>query len=114
MTGQNPALGEGLTALDTNGNTTWTAAGNVSGWTITNTNDVYETFKGNVGIGTTITNSGAALSVMNGNVGIGTWVPSAPLAVGANAFTVNTAGAITATTAITSSGAYTQTGNSVN
>ena len=81
MTGQSPSLGRVLTALDTNGNTTWSPAGGVSGWTITNTNDVYETFLGNVGIGTTITNSGAALTVMNGNVGIGTWVPKALLSV---------------------------------
>ena len=33
-----------------------------------NTNDVYETKNGNVGIGTTLTTT-AALTVMNGNVG---------------------------------------------
>jgi hypothetical protein len=47
-------------------------------------------------------------------VGIGTWTPNALFAVGNNAFTVNTAGAITAVTGISTSGAYTQTGNSVN
>ena len=56
----------------------------------------------------------SALTVMNGNVGIGTWIPSSPLAVGANAFTVNSAGAITATTGITTSGAYTQSGIGIN
>jgi len=52
-----------------------TGLGVAAGWTTTNTNDVYETNGGNVGIGTTIT-GGAALSIMNGNVGIGTWAPS--------------------------------------
>jgi len=46
----------------------------------TNTNDVYLSNNGNVGIGTSIT-GGAALSVMNGNVGIGTWVPGSALQV---------------------------------
>jgi hypothetical protein len=84
-----------------------------------------------VGIGTSFVGGTgeAALSIMNGNVGIGTWVPAAPLAVGANAFTVNTAGAITAAantfivnstgaitavTGITTTGAYTQSGNGIN
>ena len=63
-----------------------------------------------MGIGTSLINGTgeAALTVMNGNVGIGTWVPTAPLAVGANAFTVNSNGAIT------TSGAYTQSGSSAN
>ena len=49
-------------------------------WTTINTNDVYLTSNGNVGVGTTIT-GGAALSIMNGNVGIGTWVPTGALQV---------------------------------
>ena len=53
-----------------------------SQWTTTNTNDVYLSSNGNVGLGTTITSAGAALSVMNGNVGIGTWVPGHALEVG--------------------------------
>jgi hypothetical protein len=80
MTGQTPVSGYVLTASDSNGDTTWTSAGGVSGWTITNTTDVYETSNGNVGIGTTKTTT-AALTVMNGNVGIGTWIPGAKLAV---------------------------------
>ena len=36
------------------------------------------------------------------------------LAVGANAFTVNSSGTITATTGITTSGSYTQSGNGAN
>ena len=103
-----------LTALDTSGDTTWSSPGGISGWTMSNNTDVFETFGGNVGIGTFITNAGAALSVMNGNVGIGTWVPSAALSVGANAFTVNSNGFITATTGITTSGGYTQSGTNVN
>src|SRR5207248_1857679 len=108
-----PLSGYVLTSSDSAGNATWSSAGGVSGWTITNTNDVYETNNGNVGIGTSKTTT-AALSVMNGNVGIGTWKPTAALAVGANAFTVNSIGAITATTGITSSGAYTQSGSDAN
>jgi hypothetical protein len=81
MTGQTPVSGYVLTASDSGGDTTWTSAGGVSGWTITNTTDVYETSSGNVGIGTTITTAGAALTVMNGNVGIGTWVPVKPFSV---------------------------------
>ena len=81
MSGQIPMLNYVLTAIDTSGDTTWSSPGGVSGWTITNLTDVYETSSGNVGIGTTITNAGAALSVMNGNVGIGTWVPRGKLDV---------------------------------
>src|SRR5450631_955025 len=114
MSGQNPVLNYVLTAIDTAGDTTWTSAGGVSGWTITNTNDVYETGQGNVGIGTTITNAGAALSVMNGNVGIGTWKPSSVFMIGNNAFAINAAGTITATTGITTTGAYTQSGANAN
>ena len=54
------------------GDTTWSSAGGVSGWTVSGSN-VYETAGGNVGIGTTFLTT-AALTVMNGNVGIGTWV----------------------------------------
>jgi len=66
----------------------------------------------NIGIGTS-TPQGAFV-VTNGNVGIGTWAPAAPLTVGANAFTVNNAGTITAVTGITTSGGYTQSGNGIN
>ena len=81
MSGQVPMLNYVLTATDTSGDTTWSSPGGISGWTITNLTDVYETSGGNVGIGTTITNAGAALSVMNGNVGIGTWKPQGKLDV---------------------------------
>jgi len=81
MSGQVPMQGYVLTASDSHGDATWSAAGGVGGWTITNTNDVYETLQGNVGIGTTYTNAGAALSIINGNVGIGTWVPHGQLDV---------------------------------
>ena len=67
MTGQTPISGYVLTATDTSGDTTWSTAGSVSGWTVTNTNDVYETKNGNIGIGTTFTKT-AALTVMNGNL----------------------------------------------
>ena len=80
MTGQTPVSGYVLMATDTSGDATWSTAGSVSGWTSTNTTDVYETNSGNVGIGTTTTNR-AALTVMNGNVGIGTWAPGAALSV---------------------------------
>ena len=112
MSGASPALGYVLTSADSVGNATWSTAGSVSGWT-TSGNDVYETLGGNVGIGTIILSNGA-LMVMNGNVGVGTWKPEELLAVGANAFKVNTAGAITATTGITTSGPYTQSGSGIN
>ena len=112
LSGQAPMAGYVLTASDSRGDTTWSSPGGVSGWTISG-NNVYQTFSGNVGIGTTLLTT-SALTVMNGNVGIGTWIPSSPLAVGANAFTVNSAGAITATTGITTSGAYTQSGAGIN
>jgi hypothetical protein len=112
LSGQNPVNGFMLTATDSAGDTTWTSTGAVSGWTQSG-NNVYETNSGNVGIGTTAITQGALL-VTNGNVGIGTWVPTALLAVGNNAFTVNTAGAITASTGITTSGGYTQSGTSAN
>ena len=57
MSGQTPMFNYVLTALDTSGDTTWSSPGGISGWTITNLTDVYETNGGNVGIGTTITNS---------------------------------------------------------
>ena len=94
MSGAGPAIGYVLTATDSAGDTTWSTAGGVSGWTITNTNDVYETHNGNVGIGTTMTTT-SALTVMNGNVGIGTWVPGYALEVdqpGNNAFYINQGG----------------------
>ena len=50
----------------------------------------------------------------NGNVGIGTTNPSAALAVGNNAFTVNSSGAITGATGITSSGTVSFTQLSTN
>jgi hypothetical protein len=94
------------------GDATWSSPGTVGGWTVSG-NNVYETSFGNVGIGTSSVTQGALL-VTNGNVGIGTWTPNALFAVGNNAFTVNTAGAITAVTGISTSGAYTQTGNGIN
>ena len=70
MSGQTPISGYVLTASDSAGDTTWTAGGIVSGWTISG-NNVYETFNGNVGIGTFALQT--ARAVTNGNVGIGTW-----------------------------------------
>ena len=70
MTGQTPISGYVLTASDSAGDTTWTSGGVVSGWTVSG-NNVYETFGGNVGIGTSALQT--ALAVTNGNVGIGTW-----------------------------------------
>jgi hypothetical protein len=93
MTGQTPVSGYVLTASDSAGDATWSTAGGVSGWTITNTNDVYETNGGNVGIGTNLTST-SALTVMNGNVGIGTWVPANLLDVGGK-FNVDGSGNIT-------------------
>ncbi|MGH7249624.1 MAG: beta strand repeat-containing protein, partial [Minisyncoccia bacterium] len=78
MSGQTPVSGYVLTASDSAGDTTWTAAGSVSGWTVSG-NNVYETLSGNVGIGTTALQT--ALAVTNGNVGIGTWAPAALLEV---------------------------------
>ena len=112
MSGQAPVAGYVLTASDSSGDSTWTSAGSVSGWTTSGSN-VFETGNGNVGIGTTLLTT-SALTVMNGNVGIGTWIPEEPLAVGKNAFTVNSSGAIIATTGITTSGAYTQSGIGIN
>ena len=75
MSGSSPISGYVLTTSDSAGDTTWSSAGGVSGWTVSGSN-VYETGNGNVGIGTTLLTS-AALTVMNGNVGIGTWAPQA-------------------------------------
>jgi hypothetical protein len=112
MSGQSPISGYVLTASDSAGDATWSSPAVIGGWTVSG-NNVYETSFGNVGIGTSTVNQGALL-VTNGNVGIGTWSPSSLFAVGKNAFTVNTAGAITATTGISTSGAYTQTGAGAN
>ena len=68
MSGQVPMLNYVLTATDTSGDTTWTSPGGISGWTITNLTDVYETSGGNVGIGTA--HPGTALDV-NGTARIG-------------------------------------------
>ena len=84
MTSGTPAFGYVLTALDSNGNATWSSNTSVGAWTVTNTNDVYLPNNGNVGIGTTKTTT-AALTVMNGNVGIGTWVPAQTLSLGPDA-----------------------------
>jgi hypothetical protein len=77
MSGANPIGGYVLTASDSSGDATWSPSGGVSGWTVTGSN-VYQTFNGNVGIGTNFLTT-AALTVMNGNVGIGTWVPDSSL-----------------------------------
>ena len=79
MSGQTPISGYVLTASDSTGDATWTAAGVSSGWTVSG-NNVYETGSGNVGIGTSSVTQGALL-VTNGNVGIGTWAPVKPLSV---------------------------------
>ena len=68
ISGFSPISGYVLTASDSAGDTTWSSAGGVSGWTVTGSN-VYETGNGNVGIGTTLLTT-AALTVMNGNVGM--------------------------------------------
>ena len=60
------------------------------------------------------TQSGTSINYFTGNVGIGGAAPTAPLSIGANAFTVNSSGTITAVTGITTSGAYTQSGTSIN
>jgi hypothetical protein len=73
-----PASGYVLTASDSAGDTTWTAPGTVSGWTVSG-NNVYETLSGNVGIGTSTPQG--SLVVTNGNVGIGTWAPKFALDV---------------------------------
>ncbi len=70
MSGQTPFSGYVLTASDSAGDTTWTPAGTVAGWTVSG-NNVFETNGGNVGIGTTMLSQGTLL--VNGNVGIGTW-----------------------------------------
>ena len=70
MSGQTPVSGYVLTASDSAGDTTWTSASAVSGWTVSG-NNVYETLNGNVGIGTSALQT--ALAITNGNVGIGTW-----------------------------------------
>jgi hypothetical protein len=77
MATNGPASGYVLTASDSAGDATWTAAGSVGAWTQSGTN-IYETGN-NVGIGTT-TPQGAFV-VTNGNVGIGTWAPKALLDV---------------------------------
>ena len=78
MSGQTPISGYVLTASDSAGNTTWTPGGIVAGWTVSG-NNVYETFNGNVGIGTSALQT--ALAITNGNVGIGTWTAAMALDV---------------------------------
>ena len=68
MSGSSPSTGLVLTSLDTSGDATWSSVGGVSGWTITNTNDVYETHGGNVGIGTI--NPVYALDVVGGSISL--------------------------------------------
>ena len=109
----------------------------LSGWTDGGTNIYTLTTTDNVGIGTTTPT--ATLLVENvsavdsfrvndqlldttpfiigpgGNVGVGTTDPAAALAVGsASQFQVNTTGAITAVTGVTTTGGYVQTGTGVN
>ena len=77
MSGSSALTGYVLTAVNSSGEATWSAAGGVSGWTNSG-NNVYETNGGNVGIGTNLLTT-SALTVMSGNVGIGTWVPGKAL-----------------------------------
>ena len=60
MSGQTPISGYVLTASDSAGDTTWTSAGAVSGWTVSG-NNVYETLGGNVGIGTNLVTDGCVV-----------------------------------------------------
>jgi hypothetical protein len=68
---------------------------------------------GNIGIGTVAPRGG--LVVFSGNVGVGTTNPQQTFAVGSTSqFQVNAAGAIAATTGITTTGGYSQTGAGLN
>ncbi len=110
VTGPSAATGYVLTAISNEGNTTWSLPQDVSGWTITNTNDVYQANGGNIGIGTTLTST-SALTVMNGNVGIGTWVPAAQFHVGpfssSSGFMIDANGNVGLGTTRTTAGAMT-------
>ncbi|MGH7249761.1 MAG: hypothetical protein ACREGC_02200, partial [Minisyncoccia bacterium] len=116
MSGQTPVSGYVLTASDSAGDTTWTAAGAVSGWTsgagvlytTTATNNVgIGTFTpvaqlaiaGNgVGIGTNMNSTYLKTTppiggmIVQGNVGIGTYNPSAIFEVGNQGFDVTSTG----------------------
>lgn len=74
MTGQTPVSGYVLTASDSAGDTAWSPAGGIAGWTVSGTNVYTTTGSNNVGIGTSTPQGG--LVVTNGNVGIGTWAPA--------------------------------------
>src|SRR5260221_12055865 len=95
FSGQSPASGFVLTASDTAGHATWTAAGNVGPWTQSGTN-VF-TSGNNVGIGSVT--PGQALDVqgtlrvlgaiVNGNIGIGSAAPGQSLDVQGTVRAVN-------------------------
>ncbi len=108
----NPSAGYVLVSGST-GIGTWMAAGTLpisggsSGWSTTNTNDVYLPSSGNVGLGTSATNR-SALTVMNGNVGIGTFAPAAMFQVNpltTSPFVIDSVGNIGIGTTFTQGGA---------
>ena len=86
MSGGVPALNYVLTALDTAGDTTWSTAGIVSGWTVS-TNSIYTTVAtNNVGIGSSYPGQlldvqGTVRILGGGNLGIGTSYPGVALDV---------------------------------
>jgi len=76
MSGHSPINGYVLTASDSNGDTTWSSAGGIGGWTVSG-NDVYETNGGNVGIGSSIpTEKLSIANVTNGTTGVGIYQQS--------------------------------------
>ena len=85
---------------------------NASNWTLTN--DTAVTLSGGVN-GINFDSNTLSIDAANDRVGILTASPSAALSVGAtNQFQVNSSGAIAASTGITTSGGYTQSGTSAN